>query len=280
MLAAVLSLLAAASWGVADFVGGLKTRTLSVITVLLGVETFGLLAIVPILLAAGEGPPDTRTLLYASAAGLSGITGLAAFYRALAVGTMSVVAPVAATGVVLPVTVGLIGGDRPSALQGAGLVLAVVGVVLASREAAEHAEARSAIRRSIGLALLAALGFGGFFVLSDVAADGSVLWTSLMVRTVAIPVLVAVALAMSVPLMAKAPHRWHLVGAGLLDAAAGMLYALALTEGLLSIVSVIGSLYPVMTVLLARTVLGERLRTIQAAGVVLALAGVALIAGG
>jgi drug/metabolite transporter (DMT)-like permease len=222
----------------------------------------------------------TEQALAAAGAGLSGVVGLTAFYRALAVGTMSVVAPVSSTGLVVPVAVGVASGHSPAALQAVGIVFAAMGVLLASREAAEE-ELRDRTSPGIGLALLAALGFGGYFVGSDIAADGGVLITLLVARAAAIPLLVALTAGQRQPLLppgGSVAVQLCLVGA--LDLAATGLYAFATTKGLLAVVSVLGALYPVMTVLLARSLLHERLQRAQSAGVLVALAGVALIAAG
>jgi drug/metabolite transporter (DMT)-like permease len=245
------------------------------------VEGTGLVLVLAAVVATGEiaSPPSLRAILASLGAGAAGATALGCFYRALATGTMSVVAPISATGVALPVVVGVLTGDALSAVVSAGLALAVAGVLLASREPAADGTgpAPGARRASVGLALIAALGFGTYFVLSDVAADESVLWLLLLARLVALPVLVPLALRAPRP---AAGDAWPLLVAGTLDVSATGLYGLANREGSLSIVAVVGSLYPVMTVLLARVVLRERLARVQAVGVAAALAGVALIAAG
>lgn len=282
MLAIALSLLASACWGSADFAGGLATKRASVIGVLLAVEGVGLAIVVLALLATGEPLPGTDAILYALAAGLCGVSALGCFYQALSIGTMSIVAPISACGVALPVVVGIAGGDALSALAATGLAVAMLGVILASLEATVEEEAHEHTRRSrlsIALALLAALGFGGYFALSDPAADASVLWLLFFVRIVAVPVLALLLLARRTALP-QGRDRGLVAGAGVLDVSATGLYGVAQTLGALSIVSVAGSLYPVTTVLLARGFLRERLRRVQAIGVVLALTGVALLAAG
>jgi drug/metabolite transporter (DMT)-like permease len=235
---------------------------------------------VALVIAATHEPlPDTRSVVFSLVAGTAGILGLAGFYRALAIGTMSIVAPISATGVALPVIVGIATGDRLSTVVSAGLVVTVAGVVLASREQNADAGGAAADRLSIGLALMAAVGFGTYFALADVAADGSVLWLLLLARIAVLPVMAGAVLIARPPL----PRRGDLVtlaGAGLLDITATGLYGVANTKGALSIVSVVGALYPVTTVLLARLVLSERLHPIQAAGVAAAFAGVGLIVAG
>jgi uncharacterized membrane protein len=247
--------------------------------VLLGQQALGVPLVGAVLLATGEGPPGGEAIALSLAAGLAGAVALGAFYRALAVGTMSVVAPIGATGVALPVVLGIATGEAPGAVQAAGLAAAGAGIVLASRQAADPA-AGPASRSAIGLALLAALGFGTFFVLSDPAADASVPWLLLLARLAAVP---AIALVVVRGSGWVAPGRagWRAIAlVGVLDLSATALYAVAQTKGLLAVVPVVASLYPVTTVLLARAVLGERLARVQAAGVGLAFAGVALVAAG
>ena len=281
MLAVGLSLLAASCWGVADFIAGLKSRSMSAVLVLFVQQAAGAVLVGAAVVAVGEALPGGEAALLSIAAGAAGALALGAFYRALAIGTMSVVAPISASGVTLPVAVGLATGDRPSSLQAVGLALTVIGVVLASREHHEG-EARGASRASIALALVAAAGFGAFFTLSDGAADDSVLWLLVISRTTAVALLTGVIAATRGAGLERLPARTLGVLAlvGVLDLAATGLYALANTKGALSIVAVVGSLYPVLTVLLARVVLKERLRTVQGAGVVVAFAGVAAVVGG
>jgi drug/metabolite transporter (DMT)-like permease len=279
-MAVVLALCAAASWGLADFLAGLASRRLSVPIVLLLVEGGGLVVVLAITLISGE-PffEHSSDALSAVAGGVSGVLALGCFYRALAIGTMSVVAPISAAGVALPVVVGVVTGDRPSAIAAAGLVAIVIGVVLASREQHDtDAEARAG-RASIVLALMAAVGFGGFFALTDAPADSSVLWTLVLARSAPIPFVAAVVAAQR----AAPPTRRFALGlalVGTIDLLATGLIAVANTKGDLSVVSVLGGMYPVATVLLAAAVLHERLRPPQLVGVILALGGVAAVATG
>jgi drug/metabolite transporter (DMT)-like permease len=279
VVAVVCALGASACWGLADFFGGLQSRRLRTVTVVLGVETAGLLIVVALVLATGKPAPGAPEAAWAVGAGLAGVVGLGAFYRALAVGTMSIVAPVSSTGVALPVLVGLAGGDRLSAAQAVGLACAVVGVLLAGRQADDHPQA-GANRAGVLLALAAAAGFGTYFLGAAQAAEGGVLWTLLLGRAAAVPVLAAVAAAARAPMIPAPADAARLAATGALDLAATGLYALATTQGLLAVVAVLGALYPVTTVLLARALLAERLTRAQDAGVVVALAGVALIAAG
>lgn len=280
MFAIALSLLAAASWGGADFIGGIASKRLAVPVVLLFVEATGVFWVVGLLLATGEPFPSTRTVVLSMAAGIAGMFGLGALYRALAVGTMSVVAPISACGVALPVIVGLATGDAVSTIVATGLACAFAGIILASLEVAEEsAQERRANRQGVLLALVAAVGFGSYFVLADGASDESVLWLLLLARCAMLPLVVGAVLIRRPPLP-QGRTRASLLAAGTFDVAATALYGVATTKGALSIVSVVGSLYPVMTVLLARAVLHERLHRLQAVGVAVAFLGVALIAAG
>lgn len=280
-LGVALALAAAASWGVSDFLGGLASRTVAVPRVLLLVEGAGLLVVLAVAAASGEPVPGGSFPWLAMATGASGVIGLAFFYRGLAVGSMSVVAPLAATGVTLPVVVGLASGDDLSAVTATGLAATFCGVLLAAREESADGAGR-ATAAGAGLALLAALGFGGFFALNDVVADDSVLWTLVIARATAC-VLVALPLVRPAARTPAPPSRRIALGIaaiGLIDLFATWMLAEAVTRGELSVVAVLGNLYPVVTVVLATVTLGERLRPLQAAGVAAALAGVALVVAG
>jgi drug/metabolite transporter (DMT)-like permease len=279
MLPVLLSLAASSCWGVADFLGGLQAKRVPVAVVLGVVEGTGLVGVLVVIAMTGEPFPGLRAAILAMVAGVAGVIALGCFYRALAIGTMSIVAPISAAGVSLPVVVGIATGDRLSTVVAVGLAVTVSGVVLASRERHDDAERAAAGKLSVALALVAALGFGSYFVMSDAAADDSVLWLLALSRIIPVPALAAFAWrrGMRPP---SGPNALALVAAGTLDCGATGLYGLANTKGALSIVAVVGSLYPVMTVVLARAVLGERIRPVQQVGVAAALAGVAMIAAG
>jgi len=279
MIAVLLSLAASSCWGVADFLGGLQSKRVPVAVVLCVVEGAGLAVVLAIILATDEPFPGSRAAILSVVAGIGGVIALGCFYKALAIGTMSIVAPISATGVTLPVVVGIATGDRLSTIVAIGLAVTFVGVLLASREQHDDAGRAAAGKLSIALALVAAVGFGSYFVMSDAAADDSVLWLLVLSRSIPVPALALFAWTRGM----RAPTgraAGTLVVAGTLDCGATALYAVANTKGALSIVSVVGSLYPVMTLILARAVLGERIRRVQQVGVVAALAGVAMIAAG
>ena len=280
MLAIALSLFASMSWGLADFLSGLKSRRLGVLLVLFWVEVSGLIVVGTIIAVSGEPLPDGRTILYAAIAGAAGTSALGAFYRALAVGTMSIVAPISATGVMLPVIVGLVSGDEMTVVIGAGMAVAIIGVLLASREEVEELERRGPQRPAVLLALAAAVGFGLYFTFGDIAADGSVLWLLAIGRLIALPFITALLLRARATFVPPPTDRWQLALIGCADLIATGLYGVATTKGALSVVAVVGSLYPVVTVLLARAVLHERIARLQAVGVALALLGVAMVSAG
>jgi drug/metabolite transporter (DMT)-like permease len=267
------------SWGTADFMAGLAARRRPLVVVMAVSQAAGLAFLGAILLLRGEGPEQPAALAFGLAGGVAGAVGLAALYRGLAIGRMSVVAPTAALSGVVPVLWGLARGDRPSELQWFGIVLAVAGVVFASRTFDGSSERRTAA--GVGLALVAAVTLGTFVVLLDEAGRTDPLWGVFMVRIAALSLL-GTGLVIARPSLALsfADARW-LAGAGVLDNGANLLFALAADAGgPLALTSVLGSLYPVATVLLARAVLDERLERHQTVGVIAALTGVALIAGG
>jgi drug/metabolite transporter (DMT)-like permease len=224
--------------------------------------------------------PSWTAVGWAALAGSAGIVALGAFYRALAIGTMSVVAPISATAAAVPVLVGLAEGERPGGLQIAGMAAALAGVILASREPVEEG-CPPANRAAIGLALVAAAGFGTFFVGIDRAsATAEVPWVIVVQRCCSVSLLLIATLVVRPSLPRDGASLLVLAAVGLLDLGANGLYALATTHGLLSVVSVLGSLYPAVTVVLARFVLAERIARMQEVGVVLALAGVIAISAG
>lgn len=279
MTAVLLALAASMSWGVADFGAGIAARRLAVPVVLVGTQASGLVFAAIVVLATGQDPPSAGRLAWGGLAGGIGVLGLAAFYRGLKVGAMGIVGPISACAAVVPLTYGLARGERPSALQLAGVALAVVGVVAASIES--HPETR--VRRigaGVGFALLAALGFGFSLIALSKAAPGGWAWAPLAMRSVSLPMgLVALLLVRPAATRFRA-NALLLGGVGIGDTAANMFIGLAFTRGLVSVVAVLGSLYPVVLVALARALLHERIARHQLGGVAFALGGVALISAG
>jgi len=277
MEAVVLALGASLTWGFADFFGPLKGRTFGALRVLVYVQLGGLLGIAVIVAVRGEGPADAAALLAIPAA-LSGTLGLYAYYRAMAVGAMSIVAPIAGVSAVVPVVFGIATGDRPSAWQLFGILCALGGVFLASREPGRAGGSR--VAAGVGLALLAAIGFGGYFPPMHAAGDADFWWASLIFRMTSTSViLVAVAFVRPNLRMPRAQlPLLALIGLG--DMFGNLLFAASASHGLVSITSVLASLYPIVTVILARIVLKERVARSQELGVAFTLAGVALISAG
>jgi drug/metabolite transporter (DMT)-like permease len=275
--AIALALGASFAWGLGDFVGGLKSRSLHVLTVLALSQVAGFAAVLAWLGLSGDGFPGWTTLSWAGAAGVGGCLGLAALYRGMAVGTMGIVAPISALSAAIPFTVGVASGERPSVLQVVGIALALTGVALASREPAHRGSGRAA---GVGLALVAALGFGLYFVFLDRAAEQSVPWAVSTARGTSSVLAIGAALAVGAALRPGRPHLPALVFVGLCDVGANVLFGLASTRGFLSVVSVLAALYPVVTVALAALLLHERIAASQRVGVAGALAGAALITAG
>jgi drug/metabolite transporter (DMT)-like permease len=275
MRSIALALGASLTWGVSDFFGPLKGRTLGALRVLVYVQLGGLIAIASIVAIRGKGPADPA-VLFAVPAAISGTLGFYAYYRGMAVGAMSIVAPIAGISAAIPVVVGIISGDRPSLWQWFGIAAALGGVFLASREPSRGGR----VAAGVGLALLAAIGFGGYFPPMHTAGNADFWWASLIFRMTSTSVIFA-AVAIRRPSLAVAPIQVPLIALiGVGDMLGNFFFAAASTNGLVSITSVLASLYPIVTVLLARVVLKERVARSQEAGIALTLTGVALISAG
>jgi drug/metabolite transporter (DMT)-like permease len=277
-LALVLALGSSIVWGTADFAGGSLSRRLPVLGVTLVSQGAGFVALLVAVAVRGE--VGSRSLLLGLAAGVGGGLGLAAFYRALALGTMSVVSPIAACGALVPFVVSLATGERPSPIALGGAVAALAGAVLASLEERRAAAASPERARAVVLAVVAAIALGLFvYFLGLGSRQGDPLSTLVGARVGSLAVLVGVAAVLRAPVSIARSSIAAVAAVGLADVLANALFAVASTHGLLALVSVLGSLYPVVTVLLAHVLLGERLTRAQRAGVALALGGVAVIAG-
>jgi drug/metabolite transporter (DMT)-like permease len=274
-MAALLALSGAVLWGVGDFLGGFASRRLAVLAVLAISQGVGLAGVAIWVVLGGDPFPGVVELLPAAGAGIAGIIGLGALYRGLAIGAMGIVAPVSAASPIVPLAVDAAQGVVPSALQWLGVALVVCGIVALSRESSSR---DTRVAAGVGLALLAAAGFGAFFVGVDAGADESVPWAVLAVRATSVAfAFAAVALR---PTSLRVGYRLLLLLAlvGLFDTAANVAFAEASTKGAIGIVAVLSALYPVVTIALARLAIGERLSRTKRAGGVLALAGAALVA--
>jgi drug/metabolite transporter (DMT)-like permease len=278
VIAFAIALAASTAWGVSDFLAGLKSRTTSLLIVPLASQGAGLLVLLPAVAGSGAPLPGLEFVALGLVAGLANVAALAAFYRGMALGPMGIVAPITACDVILPVAFGVARGGTPSLLQGAGMTLAIGGIVLACAGGDERKTSR-ALRGCVGLALLAAVCFGLFTVTIDGASEGGVLWAVLISRWATVTALLAVALVHFRGLPKGSGQGLPMIFAiGLTDVLATGLFALATTHGLLSYVGVYGSLYPIVTIVLARVLLREQLDRLQATGAAGALAGAALLA--
>jgi drug/metabolite transporter (DMT)-like permease len=274
--AIALALGASLTWGLADFFGPLQGRVLGALRALIYVQLGGLIGIAVIVAVRGKGMEDSSAFLAVPAA-VSGTLGLFAYYRGVAVGAISIVAPIAGISAIVPVIVGIASGDRPSAWQLLGMASALIGVFLAAREPGRTGARFAA---GVGLAVLAAVGFGGYFPFMHAAGNADFWWASLIFRMTSTSVILATVAVLRPSL--GVPRRilpWlALIGFG--DMFGNLLFAASSASGLVSITSVLASLYPIVTVVLARIVLSERVARSQEAGIGLTLAGVALISAG
>ncbi len=275
-MAAFLALMSSLTWGSADFLAGVASRRRPAVAVLAGSQLIGLVAVLIAATLAHSWGADIGWLPWGIMAGATGGLGLICFYTALASGTMGVVSPIASMGAVLPVVVGFASGESPTTAQLVGIGLALVGVVAAS---GPELSGRTG-RRPVLLAVVAGVMFGLVFIGLDHGSRSSPLMTLVGMRLTSCTALLGLALAFRTTAGLRAADFPVLAAVGLGDLGANFLFGLASNRGLVSIVSVLGALYPVVTVLLARFFLSERLRWIQRLGVGVALAGVVLISGG
>jgi drug/metabolite transporter (DMT)-like permease len=276
-VAAVLALLSSLLWGTSDYNGGVLSRRYPVTVVVVLGQGIGLVCLL-VFTAAGPGFTGSLPAIgWGLLGGLVGAIALGAFYTGLSTGLMGVVAPIAATGAVLPVIVGLARGERPAPAAYLGIGVAVIGVALA----AKPPEGGGGLAlRPVLLALVAAAGFGAVFVFLALGSADNIPMTLLSQRVTSLVLTGAVALYTRSFVGVRQPGRdWVLfVISGVFDLAANGLFALASRDGLVSVVGVLSSLYPVVTVLLARQLLQERLARPQLLGVLAALVGVILLA--
>lgn len=273
----MLSLLALASsvvWGTSDFFAGVASRRRSAVAVVGWTQALALLVISVFVVLRWDDLTWHGWPQWAVGAGLSGMLGLVCFYSALSAGAMGVVAPIAALGVVVPVVLGVASGETPSPWAWIGMLVAIVGVTLASGpELSGDVSARPVV-----LAACAALGFGLALFCLDRGARISTLLTLWGMRATSVTILVVVALLVRSVGGVRGREVPALLAIGCGDLAANGLFAVASSRGQVSVASVLGSLYPVVTTVLARVVLGERLRRVQQVGVGLAIGGAAVIA--
>ncbi|MBN1239311.1 MAG: DMT family transporter [Gammaproteobacteria bacterium] len=280
MMAIVFALGSSLGWGVSDYMGGLKSRSLPMLTVLLVSQGTALAVLAAVLAAEGGMPPDNGFLLAAAVAGTGEMIGIAALYRGLARGTMSIVAPISNAAPVVPLSAAAVLGEVPGTMQLGGVVLVLSGILLTSIERSKCAPGR---RASVMYGLLSALGFGTFFTAMNFASEGAVPWALFLARLTSVTVLSLAALLFVLfkrSCLAVSRSRLPALAAiGLLIVAADAMFAFASTLGLLSIVAVLAGLHPVVTVALARLHLRERIGSTRYAGIAICLLGVLAITG-
>lgn len=279
MLPVALALVASLCFGTGDFLGGSQTRRTSVWAVALFSYLAATIGMAVVVIVRGQGLSQ-GAVLPGLGAGLLLVVCVATFYRALAIGVMSVVGPIISLGTVVPVVFGLASGERPSALQLLGIVIGLSGVLLATRtkSAGEHHEATS--RTSVVQAVVGALAWGFVMVLYAHGAQSDAYWTVFLSRVTAVTVFALAFIVTRPPLKMTPASVAPIVAIGVLTVSGNALYSVATTMGYLSIVSVSGSLSPVFVIVLAYVVLHERLSRMQGMGVAAAILGVALIASG
>jgi drug/metabolite transporter (DMT)-like permease len=276
-VAVVLALASAVVYGTSDFLGGLASRRASVFGVVALSQVAGLVALMALLPWLG-GPVGPADLGWGAAAGFAGAAGLVLFFRTLARNVMSVVAPVTAvTAATVPVLVGLLSGNRIAPWAAVGIVLALSAVVLVSAEGGLSA-LRSARPASLAPALVAGAAFGFFFVLLDRTSTASGLTPLVAARVASVALVVVLATAGRQSLRVTRPALPLVLLSGVGDMTANGLFLLATQHpGQLAITGVLASLYPVSTVVLAQSLLRERLAGAQVVGLGAAVAAVVLI---
>jgi drug/metabolite transporter (DMT)-like permease len=292
-LAYLFAVASAALYGAADFLGGMASRRASTMTVVVWSQAAGLVMLLLVLPLLPDASPSRSDWFWGAVAGLAGSVGVGLLYRALAIGTMAVVAPTTAVcAVVIPVMAGLLAGERLAGLTIAGIGLAVVAIVLVSQEspvgrtlpgspgAPDKARpTRPKVPRGVDIAFLSGVAIGFFFLALARTAPAAGMWPLVASRAIALVLFGGLGLATAQPMMMASPVARIAIGGGVVDMAANALYLAATRSGALSIVVTLASLYPASTVILARVVLGERLSRWQIAGVVCALGAIILIVG-
>lgn len=277
MAAVLLAIAASASWGVSDFLGGLKAKSMPLLVVLGVGQPVGLALMGAIVAVRWDAPPGALDVLWAALAGIGGLIGIGALYRGLAVGSMGIVSAIVAIAPLIPLTVGLARGERPSVIQLAGMGVALIGVALASWEPGGTG-LRGRATAGAGLALLTVVCFGSAQVGLEAASNADPYWATFIVRVTSTALVLAALLRHR---QARPGRVWPTLALiGLLDTLATVLFAVATTKGLFSVVAVLGGLPAILITILARLVLGERLTPLQRGGALVAIGGAAAISAG
>lgn len=273
LITALFGLAASLSWGSGDFSGGLATRRANVFTIVVAAHAIGLALLIALALTWSEAFPSALDMAWGGAAGLAGAVGLVSFYQALAVGRMGINAPVTAVlAAALPVLFSVFFQGLPGLLQLVGFALALIAVWLISRP--ERARGRP---EGVGLALLAGLGFGSFFILISQASSTAIFWPLAAARLSSFLFMLSLLLIRRQKLLPKLSAFPLVLLAGTLDVAGNAFFVLATHSGRLDVAAILSSLYPAATVLLAGIILKERVTRLQAIGIFVALIAIPLI---
>lgn len=277
MLGIALALASALTGGVSDYVAGMTSRRIGAMRFLFCTQLAGLVLAGGWVIVSAQRMPNAATLAVAAGAGLGLTVALGAFFQAMVVGTISIVAPISATGVILPVLAGIAGGERLGAAQAAGIVAVMAGIALAARPS--QAESAAPTEAGLGLAALAAIGGGLFYWLLAPASDDGVEWAVLTARAVPTVILAVVLWNRRSSLLAVVEPRTAsaILASALLAFFSIALYAFATLHDKLAVVAVLGSMFPVVVVLLAYGLNGERVRRLQQVGIASVLTGMALL---
>jgi len=279
-----LALASAAFYGAGDFLGGIASKRADAVVVTFIAQAAGLVVLALLLPLLPSSSPVPSDYLWGVAAGVSGSGGVALLYRALAIGTMSIVAPITAVcAAAVPVLVALVLGERPGVYAGAGIVLAAAAIVLLSRvQSVEVTPLR--MQSAVSLAFISGIAVGLFFLCLAQTSDDAGVWPLIVGRSVSVPLFGVLAVTRRRSVSRDGATSWlewgaarTAIGCGIVDMTANALYLIATRYGPLSLVATLASLYPASTVLLARFTLGERLSGSQALGVACALVAVVLI---
>lgn len=273
ILTAIFALSAAAAWGSGDFTGGIASRRSSPFHTIFISYTVGMFALLLVALVNQERMSSAPDLLWGAVAGLSGLVGLIFLFRGFAAGRMGIVAPISASlATAIPVVFTAITEGLPRLLQLLGFGLAVTGIWLLSRP-----ESLSSRPAGIGLAMLAGLGFGGFFTALNQVSDGAIFWPLVSGRLACLVAMMIFALTTRKTLFVPRSPIGIMVLAGLLDASGNLFFLLAVQSGRLDVATVLGSLYPAVTTFLAWLIAREHMARLQMLGVAVAVLAIVLI---
>ncbi len=272
-LAAALALTAALSWGSADFIGGMVSRRSEALRSVLVIFSVGLLAMLLLALGRAEALPSVQDVVWGALSGLLGLMGVGFLYRGFATGRMGIVAPVSAVlAAAIPVLFNALTEGLPGAVQLSGFTVALAGIWLLARP-----EGQGGRPGGLGMAIMAGLGFGGFFIALDQVSETAVFWPLVAGRVAACAVMAAILVVRRQPLGLRQFPLRLLILAGILDVAGNLFFLLAVQGGRLDITAVLGSLYPAVTAILAWLILKESMTRYQVIGVCAAILAIVLI---